>query len=275
MAQLSPGATVVEAVGISKHFGHVTALDNVTLGLSASEVTAVVGDNGAGKSTLCSMFAGLLQPDEGEVRILNQPVHLRSPARAHELGIATVFQDLALVAQRDVAANLFAGQERCRWGFLLDRRRMLQETTDLIADMKVNLPSARTRVGDLSGGQRQATAIVRALLGNHVATLMDEPTAALGLRESRRVMELMNRLRDAGQAVMLITHNMDSVFEWCDRVVVMRLGRIRADHRVADISRDAIVGLITGAIVEKPVVGAAAPALVAAAAVEEEEETNE
>jgi ABC-type sugar transport system ATPase subunit len=231
MAPLSPGATVVEAVGISKHFGHVTALDNVTLGLGAGEVTAVVGDNGAGKSTLCSMFAGLLQPDEGEVRIRNQVVHLSSPSRAQTLGIATVFQDLALVPQRDVAANVFAGQERYRWGFLLDRRRMLQETSDLIADMKVNLPSARTRVGDLSGGQRQATAIVRALLGNHVATLMDEPTAALGLRESRRVMELMNRLRDAGQAVMLITHNMDSVFEWCDRVVVMRLGRIRADHR--------------------------------------------
>src|SRR6266849_4000157 len=201
MAQLTRGETVVEAVGISKHFGHVTALDNVSLGLQAGEVTAVVGDNGAGKSTLCSMFAGLLQPDEGEVRIRNKPVHLSSPARAQVLGIATVFQDLGLVPQRDVASNLFAGQERVRWGFLLDRRRMLQETGDLISDMKVNLPSARTRVGDLSGGQRQATAIVRAILGIHVATLMDEPTAALGLRESKRVMELMSRLRDAGQAV--------------------------------------------------------------------------
>jgi ABC-type sugar transport system ATPase subunit len=125
---------------------------------------------------------------------------------------------------------------------------MLRETTQLIAEMKVQLPSARTRVSDLSGGQRQAASIVRALLGNNIVTLLDEPTAALGVRESQRVLELVTRLKDSGQAVCLITHNMDSVFEVCDRVAVMRLGRLRALHDVRDITKDTVVGLLTGAI---------------------------
>jgi ABC-type sugar transport system ATPase subunit len=151
-----------------------------------------------------------------------------------------------------VAANVFAGRELRRWGFLVDRRRMVQQTADLIADLRVGLPSPRTKVEDLSGGQRQATSIVRALLGHNVITLMDEPTAALGVRESGRVFELIRRLRDAGQAVMLITHNMDSVFDICDRVVVMRLGRVRAEHLIAETTRQHIVGIITGAVQEEP-----------------------
>jgi ABC-type sugar transport system ATPase subunit len=147
-------------------------------------------------------------------------------------------------------ANVFAGRELCRARFFLDRRRMLQQTNALISDLKVGLPSAHTRVDELSGGQRQAAAIVRALLGQHAVTLLDEPTAALGVRESAHVLELIGRLRDAGQAVMLISHNMDSVFDICDRVVVMRLGRVRADKPLAETSRDEIVGLITGGLGE-------------------------
>jgi D-xylose transport system ATP-binding protein len=248
-----PGDVVLEVAGVSKHFGHVTALDDVWLSLKAGEVTAVVGDNGAGKSTLCNILTGVLQPDEGTLMLRGEPVKLTSPARAQHLGIATVFQDLALVPQRDVVANVFAGRELCRGRFFLDRRRMLKETNRLISDMRVGLPSASTRVDQLSGGQRQAAAIVRAMLGSNAVTLLDEPTAALGVRESGQVMELVGRLREAGQAVMLISHNMESVFDHSDRVIVMRLGRVRADRRVSEVSRDEIVGLITGRLSEAPV----------------------
>jgi ABC-type sugar transport system ATPase subunit len=243
----------LEVVNVSKYFGHVTALTDVSLQLYAGTVTALVGDNGAGKSTLVNTMTGYLQPDEGEIRLRGEPVKLTSPARAQAAGISTVFQDLAMVPQRDVASNVFAGRELVKGKFFLDRRRMLKETTRLIADMKVGLPSARTKVGDLSGGQRQAAAICRALLGDNIATLLDEPTAALGVRESARVWELVTRLKEQGQAVCLITHNMDSVFEVCDNVVVMRLGRVRARHTVDEITRDQIVGLLTGAVTEIPV----------------------
>jgi ABC-type sugar transport system ATPase subunit len=244
----SSEAPVLEVTNVSKFFGHVTALNDVSLALRAGTVTALCGDNGAGKSTLVNILTGLLLPDTGEVRIHGRPVRLVSPAKAQSHGIATVFQDLAMVPQRDVVANVFAGRELCRGRFFLDRRRMFRETTRLIAEMKVQLPSARTLVTDLSGGQRQAASIVRALLGENVATLLDEPTAALGVRESKRVLELVARLRDAGQAVCLITHNMDSVFEVCDRVAVMRLGRVVAEQNVRDVTREAIVGLLTGAV---------------------------
>jgi D-xylose transport system ATP-binding protein len=250
---LDSSQPVLEVRNVSKYFGHVTALSDVSLKLYPGQVTALCGDNGAGKSTLVSVLTGLLQPDEGQILLNGQPVKLTDPAKAQSLGIATVFQDLAMVPQRDVAANVFAGRELCRGRFFLDRKRMLRQTTDLIADMKVGLPSARTKVSELSGGQRQAAAIVRALLGSNVATLLDEPTAALGVRESGRVLELVSRLSEAGQAVCLITHNMESVFEICDRVAVMRLGRVRAIHDVKDITRDQIVGLLTGAVTETPI----------------------
>jgi D-xylose transport system ATP-binding protein len=243
---------VLEVEHVSKYFGHVTALSDVSLSLYPGKVTALCGDNGAGKSTLVGVMTGLLQPDEGQIRLRGEPVKLTDPARAQALGIATVFQDLAMVPQRDVAANVFAGRELTRGRFFLDRKRMLKETTTLISDMKVGLPSARTKVSELSGGQRQAAAVVRTLLDDNVATLLDEPTAALGVRESAKVLELVVRLKDAGQAVCLITHNMESVFEMCDRVVVMRLGKVRAIHDVKDITRGQIVGLLTGAVSDIP-----------------------
>ena len=244
---------VLEVRNVSKHFGHVTALSDVSLALYPGQITALCGDNGAGKSTLVGVLTGLLSPDEGSVYLRGEPVKVTDPAKAQSLGIATVFQDLAMVPQRDVAANVYAGHELTRGRFFLDRKRMLRETAKLVADMKVGLPSARTKVSELSGGQRQAAAIVRTLLHENVATLLDEPTAALGVRESGRVMELVRRLKESGQAVCLITHNMESVFEVCDRVAVMRLGRIRAIHDIKDITRDQIVGLLTGAVTEIPV----------------------
>jgi D-xylose transport system ATP-binding protein len=248
----SPDQPVLELVNVSKHFGHVTALDDVSLALYPNAITALVGDNGAGKSTLCSILTGLLHPDEGEVRIRGEHVRLHNPAHAQSLGIATVFQDLALVPERDVAANVFAGRELTRARFFVDRRKMINKTSALIADLKVGLPSPRTKVSELSGGQRQAASIVRTLLSDNVATLLDEPTAALGVRESGRVLELVGQLRKSGQAVMLITHNMDSVFEWCDRVAVMRLGRVRAQYEIHETNRDHLIGMLTGAIVDDP-----------------------
>src|SRR4051794_1027107 len=241
-------APVLEAVGLVKRYGHVTALAGVDLTLWPSEIVALVGDNGAGKTTLVSCLAGLIQPDSGEIRLRGSPVTITTPARAQQLGIATIFQSLALVGQRDVASNIFAGHEPVRLGLFVDRRRMVRESARMIADLRVNIPSVRSRVDDLSGGQRQATAVVRALMGDNIATLVDEATAALGVREAARVLELAARLRDSGQAVLLISHNMESVFGLADRIVVLRHGRRVLDRPREETSREEVVGLLTGAV---------------------------
>jgi ABC-type sugar transport system ATPase subunit len=239
----------LEAVGIVKRYGHVTALAGVDLTLRPFEIVALVGDNGAGKTTLVSCLAGLIQPDSGEIRLHGKPVTIATPARAQQLGIATIFQNLALVGQRDVASNIFAGHEPSRLGIFVDRRRMVREATAMIADLRVNIPSVRARVDELSGGQRQATAGVRALVWENSVTLMDEPTAALGVREAARVLELADRLRNSGQAVLLISHNLESVFGLADRIVVLRHGRRVLDRRRDETSREEVVALLTGAVV--------------------------
>ncbi len=239
-------AACLSAVGLTKTFGPVTALVDVSMSLREGEVTALVGDNGAGKSTLISMLSGTAQPDEGHLEVNGSPVVLESPSRAESFGIATVFQDLALVNQRDVAANLFLGRELCKWGWVLDRRRMIAEAGDLISRLRVNLPNVRTDVGRLSGGQRQAVAIARAVLRGSRVVLLDEPTAALGVRESRRVSEVVVELRATGHAVLLISHNLTNVFELADRIVVLRLGRKVADVSIGETSYEEIVGLIVG-----------------------------
>ncbi|HZV74397.1 MAG TPA: ATP-binding cassette domain-containing protein [Conexibacter sp.] len=230
--------------GLKKSFGHVTALAGVDFELSAGEVVALCGDNGAGKSTLVSMLAGVQEPDDGTIEIDGRRVFLTSPLRAQEFGIATVFQSLALIEQRDVASNMFLGQEPVRYGLVVDRRRMRREATDVIARLRVGLPSVRTVVRDLSGGQRQAVAVARAVLRGSRILLLDEPTAALGVRESRRVVELIKELRAEGQAVVVISHNMEDVFEVADRIVVFRLGRKVADESRADLARDDLVSLL-------------------------------
>jgi len=202
------------------------------------------GDNGAGKSTLISILSGVLEPDEGSILLDGKPVYLTSPLRAQELGIATAFQNLALVEQRDVAANMFLGRELKRWGCVIDRRRMVRESTAVIKRLRVSLPSVTTPVKDLSGGQRQAVAIARAVQRGSRVLLMDEPTAALGVRESRRVIELIGELRAEGQAIVVISHNMEDVFEVADRIVVFRLGRKIADAARSDIHKEDLVSLL-------------------------------
>jgi D-xylose transport system ATP-binding protein len=242
----SASVALLSARGLSKSYGSITALDNVDLELREREILALVGDNGAGKSTLVSILAGVQQPDSGEIHLDGNRVSIESPKRAQDLGIATVFQDLALVNQRDVAANLFLGREPVRFGVLVDRKRMFREAAAVIARLRVELPSVRAMAGDLSGGQRQAVAVARAIMGGSRVLLMDEPTAALGVRESGRVMDLMRELRTAGHTILLVSHNLESVFTLADRIVVLRLGRMIASSEVEKTTKDEIVGLIVG-----------------------------
>ena len=237
----------LEARGISKFFGHVTALDNVTVALYPGEVLALVGDNGAGKSTLVSILSGVAQPDAGSVWVDGNRERIDNPRRARALGIGAVFQDLALVDQRDVADNLFLGRVPTRLGIIVDRKRMIRESTAAIARLGVNLPSVRVPVAELSGGQRQGVAVARALLESARATLMDEPTAALGVREAAQVNRLISRLHEEGQAVLLVSHNLANVFALAHRAVVLRHGRIVGDQVIAESTPDDIVALITGA----------------------------
>jgi ABC-type sugar transport system ATPase subunit len=236
---------VLEAKGIVKHFGGITALTGVDVALHKSEIVALVGDNGAGKSTLVKILSGVHPPDEGEIQINGLATRIESPQRAMHLGISTVFQDLALVNERDVAHNMFLGREPCRLWFFVDRRRMRREARQTITALRVGLPSVRSRVGSLSGGQRQAIAVARAWQQGGQITLLDEPTAALGVREATKVMDLMVTLRTEGHAILLISHNLESVFELADRIVVLRHGRKIEDVRAAETSRRDIVSLLT------------------------------
>jgi ABC-type sugar transport system ATPase subunit len=241
-----PSHLVLEARSISKTFGHVQALEDVDLAVSEGEIVALVGDNGAGKSTLISILSGVVQPDNGSIFMDGQEVRIESAQAALDHGIATVFQGLALVEQRSVAANLHLGREPRRLRFLIARGEMLRSAQGLIERLGVNLPSVRAAVRELSGGQRQSVAVARAILRGGRVMLMDEPTAALGIREARHVFQLMRELRDSGHAVLVVSHNLASVFDLADRVVVLRHGRVIADEPVADVTQDQIVGLIVG-----------------------------
>jgi D-xylose transport system ATP-binding protein len=247
VARSGGGSVALEAIGLKKSYGHVQAVNDLSLELRTHEVVALCGDNGAGKSTTVAMLCGLVQPDEGELRVNGQEVRLSDPRHAQRMGISTVFQDLALVNQRDVAQNLYLGQEITRLGVFTDRKRMLAGASQTIRSLAVNIPSVRAKVGDLSGGQRQAVAVARAVLqGGHV-TLLDEPTAALGVREGRKVLDIIVRLRQAGHAVLLISHNLETVFDIADRIIVMRLGRKVNDVRTTETTRREVVEMIVGA----------------------------
>lgn len=237
----------LEVYDLKKSFGPVEAVAGVSFSLMPGEVTALVGDNGAGKSTIVSMLAGVRQPDSGRIVVGGETVAFGNPFDAQMHGIATVFQDLALIDVRDVAANLHLGQEPRKLGIFVNRRAMLDEARKVIDRLQVNLPSARAAVGDLSGGQRQAVAIARAVLRGGTVMLMDEPTAALGVRESGKVDALIRQLRAEGVAVLLISHNIAGVFDIADRVIVLRHGRLVADLSVADTTHEEVVSLIVGA----------------------------
>jgi ABC-type sugar transport system ATPase subunit len=231
--------------GICKSYGHVAALRNVDFVAYPGEIVALVGDNGAGKSTLVKVMAGSHQPDTGRIFVDGAELTFRSPKDAQKAGIATVFQDLALVEALDVARNMFLGHEPSRFG-IVDRRRLIDESVKTFESLNIKLPPVRTNVGLLSGGQRQGVAVARSVLQGGSVVLMDEPTAALGVRETARLLDIIRRLRDQGKAVVLVTHNMDMVLELSTRVHVLHLGRTAGVVNTHETDHPSIVGLITG-----------------------------
>ena len=236
----SPALSVM---GVSKAFGHVQALSDVSFELFPGEILALLGDNGAGKSTLIKILSGVYDPSEGHMEVKSQPVRFKGPRDAAQAGVATVYQDLALVETRDVAANLFLGQEPTR-GLFVDRRRALREAQSAIDRISLRLPSVRVPVSSLSGGQRQAVAVARAVMQGAEILIMDEPTAALGVQESARVMSLAGTLRDQGKAVLVISHNLQQIWTVADRFMVLHLGRVAGIRSKQDVSVDEIVRLI-------------------------------
>jgi ABC-type sugar transport system ATPase subunit len=236
----------VSARGLSKSFAHVNALQDVDLDIFEGEILALVGDNGAGKSTLIKLLSGVYQPDRGQILVRGTPARLSDPQRAREAGIATVFQDLALVDLRDVAANLFLGREPVKWRWFVDRRRMAEEARTTLAELRVSIPSLRAEVGQLSGGQRQSIAIGRATAQKSRIIIMDEPTAALGVKESHKVLDLILRLRQAGTGILIVSHNMQQVFSIADRIAVMRHGRQVGVRRLDQTTPSEIVRMIVG-----------------------------
>lgn len=248
------GEIVLEARNIVKRYGHVTALDGANFELRAGEVLAVIGDNGAGKSTMVKVLCGAVIPDEGEVLLDGVPVHFQSPLDPRKRGIETVYQDLAVAPALDIATNLFLGREvRCRgilgsWFRMLDKRRMKREAQKEMAELKFHLPSIDSAVEDLSGGQRQGVAVARAAIFGRRLVIMDEPTAALGVRESGEVLKLIRTIRDRGLPVLLISHNMPHVFEIADRIHIMRLGRRVALTTPQEHTMGEVVAIMTGAM---------------------------
>jgi fructose transport system ATP-binding protein len=252
---MNPSHTLVmQAKGLVKRYGQVTALDGADFELRAGEILAVIGDNGAGKSSLIKCLSGATVPDEGQVLLDGQPVRFRSPIDARHAGIETVYQDLAVAPAMSIAENLFLGRELRRPGLLgsllrmLDKRRMLEESIARMQDLKVGIRSMTQAVETLSGGQRQCVAVARAAAFAQHVVIMDEPTAALGVKEGNMVLELIRRVRDKGLPVVLISHNMPHVFEVADRIHVARLGKRAAVLNPKTISMSDTVAVMTGAM---------------------------
>jgi simple sugar transport system ATP-binding protein len=238
---------------ISKFFGHVTALDDVSFDVAPGEVVALMGDNGAGKSTLVKCLSGALQPDEGTLEIDGETTDLESPIHARELGIETVYQDLALADDLSAAENFFLGREHLVkssfWRRLgqLDQRRMQREAAEHLDRLAINLPALNAPIREFSGGQRQCVAVARALVWANRVIFMDEPTAALGVAQTQHVLDLIGRVREAGLAVVVISHSVPEVMEVADRIVVLRLGRRVATLDPSTCTPDDVVAAITGA----------------------------
>jgi fructose transport system ATP-binding protein len=252
MATSAP-TLVLQARGLVKCYGHVTALDGADFELRSGEILAVIGDNGAGKSTLIKALSGALIPDAGEIFLDGKPVKFHSPIDARRQGIETVYQDLAVAPAMSITENLFLGREIRRPGVLgslfrmLDKKRMLTETIAHMKDLQIGIRSMKQAVETLSGGQRQGVAVARsAAFARHVV-IMDEPTAALGVKESNMVLNLIRRVRDRGLPVILISHNMPHVFEIADRIHIARLGKRAAVVNPKHISMSEVVAVMTGA----------------------------
>ena len=244
---------VLQARGLVKRYGRVTAIAGSDLELYPGEILAVIGDNGAGKSTLIKALSGALQPDEGEIFLAGERVHFRSPRDARRAGIETVYQDLAVAPSLDIASNIFLGRERRRRGPLgwvprmLDKRAMRREAIRHFAELKIGIPSITQPVENLSGGQRQGVAVARAAAWGKRLVIMDEPTAALGVKETRQVLDLIQQVRDSGLPVILISHDMPHVFELADRIHIMRLGKRVAVVTPHTHTMPEAVAIMTGA----------------------------
>ncbi|NPC55575.1 ATP-binding cassette domain-containing protein [Caenimonas soli] len=254
METLSKTTLVMQARGLTKRYGHVTALDGCDFELRAGEILAVIGDNGAGKSSLIKVLSGATVPDEGEIRLDGQPVHFKSPIDARRAGIETVYQELAVAPAMSIAENLFLGRELLRPGVLgtylrvLDKKAMLDQAVARMNELKVGIRSMTQPVETLSGGQRQCVAVSRAAAFAQHVVIMDEPTAALGVKEGNMVLELIRRVRDKGLPVILISHNMPHVFEIADRIHIQRLGRRAAVVNPKQIGMSDVVAVMTGAM---------------------------
>src|SRR3954470_8760580 len=244
---------LLEAQGIVKSFGRVRALRGASFMVNQGEVVALIGDNGAGKSTLVKTLSGVHHPDAGEIRFEGRPVSIDSPVAARELGIETVYQDLALAPDLESSANLFLGREAVRAGLLgklgfLDKAAMRRKTEEAFVQLGVGVQDTAAAVATLSGGQRQGVAVARAVTWAGKVGFMDEPTAALGVVQTRNVLDLIRRVRDTGLAVVLISHNMPEVIEVSDRVEVLRLGERVARFKTAEASMEDLVAAMTGAL---------------------------
>jgi len=248
VAQRTP---LLQVRGVSKRFGAVQALSDVDFEVFSHEVVGLVGDNGAGKSTLIKAIAGTYQPDAGEFFFEGRRITLHGPRDAQALGIATVYQDLALADNLDVVANLFLGREeligpRGPFGFV-NEVPMERKAIEVLRNLAVKIPSVRIQVASLSGGQRQSVAVSRAVMWDAKLVVLDEPTAALGVAQTKQVLDLIKRLRDQGLGILVISHNLADVFEVVDRIVVLRLGRRVASFDVKTATREQVVSAITGA----------------------------
>ncbi|MGK5002947.1 ATP-binding cassette domain-containing protein [Janthinobacterium sp. LB2P70] len=249
----TPVQPVFQARGLVKRYGSVTALDGTDFDLLPGEILAVIGDNGAGKSSLIKALSGALVPDEGEMLLDGTPIHLKSPIDARRYGIETVYQDLAVAPAMTIAENLFLGRELLRKGMLsrflrcIDKKQMLAEAEAHMRDLKIGIRSMKQAVGTLSGGQRQGVAVARSTAFAKHVVILDEPTAALGVKEGNMVLELIRNVRDRGLPVILISHNMPHVFEIADRIHVQRLGKRVAVLNPKHISMSDTVAVMTGA----------------------------
>lgn len=237
----------LQVTNIHKSFSHVQALRGVDFCAYQGEILAIVGDNGAGKSTLIKVLSGVLNPDQGEIEIDGIVYPKLSPKSALDAGISTVYQDLALAESRDVAANIFLGRELKR-GLFLDKKAMYQQSAELIRDLNINIPNVRVEVSILSGGQRQGTAVARAIRQGGKMFIFDEPTAAMGLKETAAVLKLIQKLASDGFGVIIISHNMQQVFQISNRICVMRQGKVVEMLETDSTNIDYAVSLITGAI---------------------------
>ncbi|MCP2261019.1 simple sugar transport system ATP-binding protein [Streptoalloteichus tenebrarius] len=246
-------SALLEARNLVKRYGSVEALRGASFEVRAGEVVALIGDNGAGKSTLVKCLSGAERPDSGEILLEGRPVVLDSPTTARQLGIETVYQDLAVAPELDPAANLYLGRELRRGGLLgrlgmLDKAEMRRRAAEHFRTLGVQVQSLDVPIGALSGGQRQGVAVARAVVWANKVVFMDEPTAALGVVQRERVLDVIRRVRDTGVAVVLISHNMPEVQAVADRVEVLRLGRRVARFTAADVSLEQLVGAMTGAL---------------------------